>query len=102
MIDSLIKNHTISKNAHKELIAMEHLDDDVANIFKENELMMTKRIVSLIENNGIIIDNAEEKIHIIIGIVDNLCHEIVYHKHEELDYDVMKSYVIKIIVNTLK
>jgi AcrR family transcriptional regulator len=102
MIDKLIKNHTISKRAHEELVAMEHLDDDVANIFKESEILMTNKIVSLLENNNIIITNASEKIHIIIGIIDNLCHEIVYHKHKELNYDFMKEYVIKIIINTIK
>ena len=102
MIDKLIKNHTISKKAHEELVAMEHLDEDVNNIFKDSELMMTNKIVSLLENNNIEIENAKEKIHIIINIVDNLCHEIVYHKHEELNYDVMKKYVINIIISTLK
>lgn len=102
MIDKLIKNHTISKKAHEELVAMEHLDEDVDNIFKDSELMMTNKIVSLLENNNIEIENAKEKIHIIINIIDNLCHEIVYHKHEELNYDVMKKYVINIIISTLK
>lgn len=101
MIEKLIKNHTISKKAHEELVAMEHLDKDVAKIFKESELLMTTRIVNLLNNNGIKIENAPEKIHIIIGIVDNLCHEIVYHKHQELNYELMKKYVISIIKKTL-
>lgn len=101
MIDKLIKNHTISKKAHEELVAMEHLDEDVANIFKESELLMTTRITNLLKNNGIEIKNAHEKIHVIISIIDNLCHEIVYHKHQELDYTAMKEYVINIIKSTL-
>lgn len=101
MIEKLIKNHTISKRAHEELVAMEHLDEDVARIFKESELLLTTRIVSLLKDNGIKIENAPEKIHVIIGIIDNLCHEIVYHKHQELDYDLMKKYVISIVKNTL-
>lgn len=101
MIDKLIKNHTISKKAHEELVAMEHLDEDIANIFKEAEILTTTRIVNLLNNNGIYIENAKEKIHVIIGIIDNLCHEIVYHKHQELDYNLMKNYVIDIIKNTL-
>ena len=42
-----------------------------------------------------------EKVHIIIGIIDNLSHEIVYHKHDGLDYDKMKTLVINNIVNLL-
>lgn len=102
IINSYIKNHTISKKAHEELIAMSHLDDDVANIFKESEFEMTTKIVEILKYNNIEFENPVEKIHIIIGIVENLCHEIVYHKHEKINYDIMKDEVIKIIVKLLK
>lgn len=102
MIDSFIKSHTISKKAHEELMAMSHLDNDVANIFKDSELESTDKIVNILNNNGIIEDNLEEKIHIIIGMVDNLCHDIVYHNHENIDYDAMKNIVINEIIHLLK
>lgn len=102
MIDELINAHTISKKAHEELMAMSHLDDDIGNIFKNSELKMTKKIVLLLENNNICKDNLSEKIHIAIGLIDNLCHEIAYHKHEDFNYDVMKKEVINMIINILK
>jgi AcrR family transcriptional regulator len=102
MIDNFIKTHTISKKAHEELMAMAHLDEDVANIFNNSELEMTEKIVSLLENNNMHIKNAYEKVHIAIGLIDNLCHEIVYHKHEAINYNLMKDEVIDIIVNILK
>jgi AcrR family transcriptional regulator len=102
MIDNFIKTHTISKKAHEELMAMSHLDEDVSNIFNNSELEMTEKIVSLLENNNIHITNSREKVHIAIGLIDNLCHEIVYHKHENIDYNLMKDEVINIIVNILK
>jgi AcrR family transcriptional regulator len=102
MIDNFIKTHNISKKAHEELMAMSYLDEDVANIFNNSEVEMTKKIVSLLENNDIYIVNAREKVHIAIGLIDNLCHEIVYHKHENFDYNKMKEEVINIIVNILK
>jgi hypothetical protein len=83
-------------------MAMSHLDEDVANIFKNSELEMTDKIVSLLENNNLHIVNAREKVHIVIGLIDNLCHEIVYHKHESFDYKKMKEEVINIIVSILK
>lgn len=101
VIDSFINKHTISKKAHEELIALSHLDEDVAEIFKNNEFEMSEKIVSLLKNNNITPSHLREKVHIIIGIVDNLCHEVVYHKHSQIDYDVMKSEVINIIVNIL-
>lgn len=102
MIDKFIDNHTISKKAHEELLAMSHLDTEVSDIFKKTELDMTDKIVSILNTNNIELKNAHEKIHIVIGIVDNLCHEIVYHKHETLNYDIMKDEVIGIIINILK
>lgn len=102
VIDKFITKHTISKKAHEELMAMSHLDEDISNIFKESEIEMTEKIVSLLKENNIILENEEEKVHIIIGIVDNLCHEIVYHNHKKLNYDIMKKEVIKIILSILK
>jgi AcrR family transcriptional regulator len=101
MIDNFIKTHTISKKAHEELMAMAHLDEDVSNIFNNSELEMTEKIVSLLENNNIHITNAREKVHIAVGLIDNLCHEIVYHKHKNIDYNLMKDEVINIIVALL-
>jgi len=102
MINSYIKNHTISKKAHEELMAMSHLDEDVANIFKESEFEMTNKILKILEYNDINFENPIEKIHIIIGIIENLCHEIVYHKHNKIDYENMQNEVIKIVINLLK
>jgi AcrR family transcriptional regulator len=102
MIDNFIKTHTISKKAHEELMAMSHLDEDVSKIFNNSELEMTEKIVSLLENNNIHIKNSREKVHIAIGMIDNLCHEIVYHKHKNFDYNIMKSETINIIINILK
>lgn len=102
LINNFVSAHTISKKAHEELIAMQHLDSDVAQVFNENEMNMTKRITTLLRNNNIYIEDEEEKIHVIFNILDEFCHEVVYHKHEELDYDKMKKYVIDLIMYTLK
>lgn len=102
MISAYIKNHTISKKAHEELMAMSHLDDDVGAIFKESEFELTNKIVQILKYNNIEFDNPIEKIHIVIGIIENLCHEVVYHKHNKIDYEAMENEVIKIIVNLLK
>lgn len=102
IIDKFITSHTISKRAHEEIMAMSHLDDDISNVFKNSELNATKKIITLLKNNNIIISNQNEKVHIIVGIIDNLCHEIVYHSHKEIDYNIMKKNVVQIISNTLK
>lgn len=101
MIDSFIKTHTIKKEAHEELMAMSNLDEDIARIFAESELKMTKQISELLIESGFDKTYIEEKVHIFTNMIDNYCHEVVYHKHKDLDYDAMKEEILNIIVNNL-
>ena len=102
IINEFVKNHTMSKKAHEELMAMSHLDKDVRKIFTNNEIAMSERIVNYLKDSGFILTNIHEKVHIIIGIVDNYCHEVVYHKHDILNYDLMEDELIKTIEFILK
>lgn len=101
MIDSYIKTHTIKKEAHEELMAMSCLDKDIANIFNDREMLLTMKVSSILIKGGFNDKNIEEKVHLLIGIIDNYCHEVVYHKHNDLNYDVMKEELLDIIVNFL-
>lgn len=102
MLDSLLKHHKVSKKAHEEIMAMSHSDKDVARHFNKLEIQMSSNITSLLLNNKINPVNLEEKVHIIIGLMENLCHEVLYHKHKELDFDVMKDLTVNAIMNILK
>lgn len=102
LLDSFINKHTLSKKAHEEMMALSHLDEDIAQIFHDKEMITTKKIVEVLEKNKIDSNNLIEKVHIIIGIVENYCHEIVYHKHTSLNYNFMKQEVINVITNILK
>ncbi len=97
MLNLFIKKHTLSKKAHEEMIALTHMDSDIADIYHDNEIQVTNMIVDILKSNDICSDNLFEKVHIIIGIVENYCHEIVYHKHESIHYDIMKNEVINTI-----
>ena len=101
MLDIFIEKHTLSKKAHEEMIALSHLDEDIAQIFHEKEITTTNKVVEALTKNNIIRENQFEKVHIIIGIVENYCHEVVYHKHTKINYEEMKKEVIKIIINIL-
>lgn len=101
MIDNFIQNHKLSQSAHEEIMAMAHSDKDVAFYFHKREIEMTEKIYDLLVKNGFDSKNLMEKSHITIGLIDNLCHEIVYHKHNELDYDVMTNICIETIVKLL-
>ena len=99
MIDSFITNHKLSQSAHEEIMAMAHLDKDVAFYFNKREMQMTEKIYDLLVKNGFDSKDLMEKSHICIGLIDNLCHEIVYHKHSELNYEIMTNICINTIVH---
>ena len=102
MIDSFIQNHKLSQSAHEEIMAMAHSDKDVAFYFHKREIEMTEKIYNLLVENGFDSKNLMEKSHIAIALIDNLCHEIVYHKHHELNYNVMTDICIETIVKLLE
>ena len=102
MITSFIKTHKLSQSAHEEITAMTHSDKQIAEFFQEHEMYMTKSIADLLVKNGFNEKNILENVHISINLIDDLCHEIVYHKHADLNYEIMIDNVIKIIVNLLK
>ena len=101
MIDSFINTHNIKKEAHEELMAMSYLDSDISSIFNNSEMIMTKKVSNILVNSEFPETNILEKVHIAIGIIDNLCHEIVYHKHSELNYGLMTDICISAIIDIL-
>lgn len=101
MINRFIQNHKLSQSAHEEIMAMAHSDREVAFYFHKREMEMTVRIYDLLVKNGFDGKNLMEKAHIAIDIIDNLCHEIVYHKHSELNYGLMTDICISAIIDIL-
>ncbi|MBQ9314075.1 MAG: TetR/AcrR family transcriptional regulator [Clostridia bacterium] len=101
VITQFVKNHKLSQTAHEEITAMAHSDNDVALFFHENEIEITNVIVELLKKNEFNYKDLVERVHITIGLIDNLCHEIVYHKHKNINYDTMTDIVINEIVHIL-
>lgn len=101
MINAFIENHKLSQVAHEEIMSMTHSDKEIAEFFQENEMAMTKNISNVLLKNGFNSSNLDEKVHIAIHLIDDLCHEIVYHKHKDLNYDVMIDLVIENILNLI-
>lgn len=81
---------------------MIHSDKKVAEFYYKRELEMTNAIKNILINNNFNDDNLDEKVHIMMGLIDNLCHEIIYHKHSEMNYDIMTDLVIDTIKNLFK
>lgn len=102
MIDVSIKSHHMTKTSHEEIMAMRHSDSDVEKIFEEYELEATSALVEILKDNNISNNHLQEKAHLIIYWIDDLCHEIIYHKHKNFDYKIMEELVVDSILNLLK
>ena len=95
MINHYIKDHKVSKIAHEEIMSMVHSDKNIASYYYKRELEMTSNIKKLLLENNFKDNNLDEKIHVVIGMIDNLCHEVTYHKHKEMNYEIMTDIVIE-------
>ena len=63
---------------------------------------MTNSLKDILLKNGFKDDNLYEKVHIMMGLIDNLCHEIKYHKHDDMNYNIMTDLVIDNIKELFK
>ena len=102
MIKYYISNHKISNTAHEEIMSMVHSDERVSEYYYKRELELTNSLKEILLNNNFKDDNLSEKVHIMMGLIDNLCHEVTYHKHINMNYDVMETLVIDNIKNLFK
>ena len=102
MINHYIDNHKVSNVAHEEIMSMVHSDKRVAEYYYKRELEMTNSLKEILINNNFKDDNLYEKVHIMMGLIDNLCHEIIYHKHNDMNYDIMTDLVINNIKELFK
>lgn len=101
MIDEFVKNHKLSQTAHEEIVAMEHSDPEIAKLFYNSEIEMTEKLTNIFLKNEFNSENLNEKVHIIMHLIDDLCHEIVYHQHDNMNYKKMTEIVIDSIINIL-
>lgn len=102
MIENYVTNHKVSKIAHKEIMAMVHSDKDIADYYYKMELEMTDTLKTILIKNNFSEQNLYEKVHVMIGLIDNLCHEKIYHKHSSMNYDIMTDIVIENIEQLFK
>lgn len=98
IILKFIEDHKLSKQAHEEIISMVHSDKEVSKLFYEAEMKMTNKLTDILIKSNMNCNNIGEKSHIAVHLIDDLCHEVVYHKHDDMNYNEMINIVIDIIV----
>ncbi|HWT75236.1 MAG TPA: TetR/AcrR family transcriptional regulator [Mobilitalea sp.] len=101
MIVKLTESHTLVKSVHEEMQALAHTDKEIGELFYKFQSSMAANLVDLMNQFDIHPTNAYEKAHLIIDIIENLSHEMMYQQHEYLNYEVMTDVAVNAIVDML-
>ena len=98
-IEIIIKSHKNNAKMHEALHSLTSTDEAVNNEFMLIEDQLTINITEKLSVLGINIKNDTERVHLALGIVQNFAHEVIFDKHDYIDYDIMKDLVKTILIN---
>lgn len=99
IVNHCIHVHESSQQIHEEIMSMSHTDEELAIWLQAKESEVASKIVNVIALDHQSIENVHEKVHIIIGLIENVCHEVVYHQHPSLNFNKMKIETIQTIIS---
>jgi AcrR family transcriptional regulator len=102
IIDTTLNMHLSAMKVHEEIVAMAHLDPDVNEYFKKVEEHLIDQLANALITHGFHIEHPHEKLHVAYDLVQNYCHETLYHNHACIKSDIMKDIIIDAIVHILK
>ncbi|MDY6366998.1 MAG: TetR/AcrR family transcriptional regulator [Clostridia bacterium] len=98
VLELTIKTHKKNGKIHEALHALSSSDEAVGAEFLSLEDQITYRIADALKEVGEEIEHPLEKIHYAMDIIQSFSHEVVFDKHEYIDYEYMKDCVIKTLV----
>ncbi|MBQ3492977.1 MAG: TetR/AcrR family transcriptional regulator [Clostridia bacterium] len=102
LIDMAIKTHKNNRKIHEALHSLAGSDEAVGAQFIALEDDITLKIAEKFNHLGFEVENALEKIHFAMDIIQSFSHEYVFDKHDYIDYIVMKNMVVDIVKGLFK
>lgn len=94
-----IKTHRENSHLHNTLHALSSSDEEVNAQFESLEFHVTDKISEQLISLGVKAEGLKEKVHIAMNFIQSFAHEFVYDNHDYIDYDKMRRYVEKSIVD---
>jgi len=101
IIDYSVSMHIRFRNTHQELCIMEN-NPFIFEFLMEFETQTAELIKGLFQKSGFKLKNPNEKIHLLFHLVEDYCHETVFHQHEYINYDAYLNETIQTIIFILK
>ena len=102
VIDMVIKTHKKHAKMHEVLHSLASTDEAVNSTFISLEDELTVKISDKFSALGLKLENAMEKIHFAMDIIQSFSHEYVFDKHDYIDYFAMREMVINVLINLFK
>lgn len=102
LIDNLLEIHTQQEQLHNLVMSLYNSDEEVKKILIEVEQSVTENLIHIFKIYGYSTNHSYEKIHMIYNMTETFCHEVVYHKHEEMNADYYKELILSEIINILE
>lgn len=101
IIEKDVELHKISKLSHEEFHAMRHSDADVAEYMNNFNNQFLSKIADALPSLGFPISHPLEKVDMIYHLIDYYCDAVVLNKRDTVNYDDMKTLLIKTILNLI-
>ncbi len=99
VIEEVIKIHKKNRKMHETLTALSGSDEAVSAEFLRLEDEITIKIAGKLSSLGLNPENALEKVHLSMDIIQSFSHEYVFDKHDYINYDKMKEMVLQTVIN---
>lgn len=97
IVELVLEAHKKNAKIHEALHALTHTDEEISTQFIQLEDEITLKIASRLTDMGFLKNDANEKVHFAMDLLQSFAHEYVYDHHEYIDYDVMKKLVIRTV-----
>lgn len=95
VLDIVLTAHKENSGMHEALHSLTHADPEINAVFIAFEDEITLKIASRLTELGVLNEDANEKVHFAMDILQSFAHEYVFDHHEYIDYERMKALVIQ-------
>jgi len=95
ILDNTVIFHLQNSGMHEILHSLRPTDEVVCTKFIALEDNLTKNITEGLRKADYHNSNIEERVHLAISMVQSFAHEMVFDKHDYLDYDILRTFVQK-------
>lgn len=106
MMDSIVSLaesiHKKNANLHNILHSIAVVDEGINAEFLSLEKHITESATQRFKELGFASDHLNEKVHLAMNLIQSYTHELIYDRHDFIDYGAMRTVVIDLLVDLFK